>query len=657
MPRLSTQNKIAMGINTTELSYDGQILKWPSHPVYSDLVGKPIVGSKNQWLNPWTLVFQSCQTPTNNDVASACRLYSYDIRTATLTQVSASGANQVYAGGGIWAAWLDGSGYRDSLGRTHADYGVVDVDDDGTVVVILDYDQKMGLGYLLPTDATADDVHIITTDVLSDTWSFGGGVVMYHANGLLTKYNIGTKAFDTTNVPVLLTANYGEWVLGWHLQGLDTVAFEFGKTYAHQISTGNQDLYGDIRVATDNTVYVATSYTQNERYSDIRRYTLTQNEPLYDLFSNRTTGTRIVPGIGPTGEVSKIVGSDIVTLGDPAYRNPTGPYSTQGISKIISSKDWFGTHGDYIRGAWQWDLTAVVAQTDATGNTNVTVKNSSANTWVANEAAYGSRAVAIRPASTTTNVAPKWEVTWVQSPGTAYRRAILDANLALVGSVTTTSATFGAEGMLDLYSNGVPIITTAHYEEWYGYVKLRYPTTRGNWTVGKDVSPTCNIDRLVAWNNATSQAYVVWNGKTEDQSRLTLEYDSANTASPVVVPSLQTFVIRYPQFLPLGQIDVEIGKTPGVEQPIAPKVPDINKPGAPPAWPWSFDIPAPIQDTASKANATPDTLKTNTRVFRQYQTIPPTAKVLAAIKSSGSSTSSAKSPNTPGEPPPTTSPI
>lgn len=634
MPHLSPQYKVAMGIGATELSYDGTAIQWTSHPFYPELVGRPIIGDGIAWLNSWTLVFQSCQTPTSPSVTAACRLYTYDIRTTAISLVSNSGATIIRAGGGVWAAWLEGVGYRDSLGRTSADYGLVDVDDDGTVVVILNNTDKTGLGYLLSSDDDASDVRVITADRLETAWSFGGGVVMYHANGVLVKYDINTDTATTTNVPVQIYANYGSWILARHLRGLGAVAFEFGKTVAHQVSTSESNFNGDIRVAVDNTIHIATSNTVRELPTSTRKHTLTQSEPLFDLFVDTSTNIRTVPGIGPTGDIVTVVGSDVITLGDPAYRNETGLYASRGVGQVVSSADWFGSHGQYIRGAWQWDITAVVAQTDATGNTNVTVKDSFGNTWAANEPAYGSRAVAIRPAPTTTNVAPTWEVTWVQSGGGSYRRAILDVDLALVGSITTTTAGCGTEGFLDLYSNGVPIITSSHAEEWYGYVKLRYATTRGDWTIGKDVSPTCSINRIVAWNNATSYAYVVWNGDVQDQSRLTLEYNFANTATPVVVPSNRNFVIRDSQFVLLGQIDVELGQTSGTSQ-TTPTGSSPNQPGAPANWPWSYDLPVPA---TVAANTTPSVLKSNTRVFRRYQTIPPTAKVLAAIKLTKSST-------------------
>ena len=613
MPRLSIERKTAMQGSTGVLSVDGNILAWTTHPTYSALVGQPIIGSGASWLNAWTLIFQSCQTPTSTNDGAACRLYTYDIRTAAVTQVSSSGATTLAAGGDIWAATL-GSNYRDSKGRTSSTLGVKDVDDAGTVLVTLDNTKNSGLGYLTSTDATASDVTVICYDQLdSPIATIRNGVIVYRANGVLNRYVIATDKFSTTNVPVALGRNDGSWIVGRHPNGLDTVVFEFGKVYGYQVSTGTQDVHPDIRVATDGTITVVTSTSDGETPTEIRRYTVNQAGTTYFLFSDKNKPYKLDNGTGPLDPGPQVTGSDVITIG----RNPGG--SEQGFAKVISSNDWYGdTFGHYIRGAWQYGITAVISPDLYGANTHAQVRDSNGHTFNCNnEVAYGAHSVAIRPDPATSQSTPIWEATWVQSPGTAYRRARLDANLAVIGSITTTSATFGSHGMLDLYGNGTPIITDDHQNEWYGYVKIGYATTRGEWTIGQDVSPTCTVNRLIAWNSVTQKAYVVWNGTTTLQSRLALEYDGSGNASPVVVPALTTTAIRFTQFLPLGQLDVETGKTPGIELPPIPVPPPV--PSNPPS-----------ATSGTPNDPSPAALKKDTRVFRQPQGIPPTTQVLAA---------------------------
>jgi hypothetical protein len=622
MPRLSTQYKVAMGIGLLPISYDGNLLTWTSHPLYPELIGQPIIGGDTSWVNPWTLVFQSCQTPDNPDYTPGCSLYTYDIRTGAINRVSTQGANFTRAGGGVWAAWLDHVGYYDSLGRTHPDYGLMGVDDDGTVLVVLNREYGYGLGYLPPTAASADDVVLITTDTL-DQGNAGirNGVVVYNANGLLTRYDIENDRFDSTNVPVLFGQNDGNWILGWHLNGLDLVAFEFGKLYAYQVVTGDRDFNGDIRVTPDGKIYVVTSYSEGEAFNHIRRYTINTSGTQYFLYSNEGERYTLEDAAALQNSSAPVIGSDVITIG----RNPDG--SGQGFSKVISSKEWFPNGGgNYIRGAWQYGVTAVVAQVGDNGSGNVFVKDSLGNTWDGGEVAHGIHCVAIRPDPLTTINDPVWEVTWVYAggggtPGEAYRRARLDTNLQLIDTITTSGfVSFGSQGMLDLDEYGEPIPTDEHRYEWYGYIKIGLATTRGDWTIGQDVSPTCRVDRLVAWNSARQQAYVVWNGYTPIQSRLALEYDLSGNSFPVVVPSNRTFKIS--EFLPLGQIDLETGLTPGLSLP-------------------PVEVPPLTTGAQSSTDTTPAELKKNTRVFRQPQSIPPTAKVLmAAAKSTSTATSS-----------------
>ena len=629
MPRLSPQLNAALGATLTQsISHNGTVIRWDANAPSSSLVDTPILGRHAAWLNDWTLIFESSQSGNS-------RIYTFDTRTGVCAQVSASGADRLYAGGDVWAAWTSSGGYRDSLGRTHTDYTVAGVDDDGTVLVILYATTSTGVGYLSPDDATAADVTIISYDILEAGLAIRDSVIVYRANGVLTRYTIATEQFATTNVPVVIYHNDGNWIVGRHIHGLELVVFEFGRVYGHRVSGETANYNADIRVDDDGQITVVSARTDAEAANMLRRYTLTQAEPFVYLFSDKNQATLLAPGTGPLTVGATVAGSDVITVG----RNPAG--SEQGFAQVITSTAWYGaTGGRDIRAAWQYGTTAVAAATTNTVSEEVTVKNSRGNTYSSGRSAYGTTPISLRPAPTTTDVTPLWELTWVAN-ATTYSRVTLNANLAATTSIANTTLTFNTEGLLDLYANGMPIATTAHETEWYGYVKIRWATTRGDWTIGQDDSPTCPIDRLVAWNSATRKAYVVWNGTTSVPSRLALDYDSSGVASPVVIPGNHTFAIRFDQFLPLSQIALQSGETPG--QNTTPIIlPYINTPNEPftaltqtppaPNLPSVTFTPAvvPVTSTAT-ATVSAAALKKDTRVFRKPQTIPPTKAVLAAI--------------------------
>lgn len=610
MPRLNKQLKSALGASTTQsLSYNGTVIHWDANAPVNSLVNTPILGRHAVWLNDWTLVFESSQS-------GSARLYTYDTRTGVSAQVSASGADRLYAGGDVWAAWTSSGGYRDSLGRSHADYASVAVDDTGTVLIILDRNTDTGLGYLTK-DANINAPVVITYDPIT-TAHVRNGVVVYVANDVLNRYVIDTGKFASIYVPVSLTQNDGDWVLGFHPNGLGLVVFEFGKLYGYRVNfQKNIEFNGDIRVSDTGSITVVTSTGPEEQPRELRKYTVDPSiDTSYYLFSTNDN-LRTVSITAPPD--TSVIGSDVITIG----RNPDG--EGQGFAKVITSHDWFNEEGgNHIRGAWQYDITAVVAQVGSDGSGYVSVKDSQGNVWVGSEVAHGIHCVAIRPDPTTSSGAPLWEVTWVRGAassygvGRSYARIILDDTLTPVGSLLESgNIAFGSQGFLDLDDDGEPIPTDENQYAWYGYVTIGLATTRGDWTIGQDASPTVQTDRLIAWNAATQKAYVVWNGYTNAQSRLALEYDVNDLPFPVVVPAGRSSKVVFSQFLPIGQVDVEIGTTPGI---LAPPLP----------------IPSP--SSTVPVSITPSELKSNTRVFRQPQSIPPTAKVLMAAARSSSPT-------------------
>lgn len=649
MPQISNEFNIAMGTAAAaSLSFDGGAFNWDTNAPTPALIGRNITGDHIQWLTESTLVFESSQSGTR-------RLYTYNIRTGACSQVSASGADVLYAGGGIWAKSLSGTGYVDSLGRTHASYGVAGVDADGTVLIILNNADTTGLGYLRPTMTSATDHTVICYDVLERTVpaSIRSNCVMFHSGGVLRQYLINSDTMTSSNVPVALYQNDGEWIVGTHTLGLGQVVFNIEDRMGWSLGPTTTNYYPDIRLAPSRQIInIAASVTDREQPQEIKpyRFTLPSMAPQVDLYTNILVGRPLIsPTTTPTDYGATVIGSDVVSFredrsvritslssqfnnaqtvfsllsGNTAvYPNtaqnllvslngviqePDVAYSVNAstitfasapataspffatvlsdavransaiqreFGYAILSSDWFGsTGGQHIRGAWQYGVTAVVAATDATGNTNVTVKDSDNQTYVAGEAAYGNTSVIIRRDPTSSASSLLWEVTWIQNANT-YARIILDDTLTPTGNATTNSSfTFGDLGLVDIDSDtDDPIPAADVVSDWYGYVRLKYPTTRGDWTVGIDVSPTCpvGIQRLVAWNSRTTRAYVVWNadpqyGDITLPPRLTLEYNASAETTGVVIPAKRSTLIRQHQWRPLSQSDLLQGILSGTQ--------------------------------------------------------------------------------------------
>lgn len=649
MPRLNAGLQVTMGTSSSSgLSYDGQVLYWNATASLPALINQPIIASRSAWVNRWTIVFESCQSGT-------CRVYTYDIPTSQITQVSTTGADALYADGGVWAKWVNGVGYEDSIGRSHATYGVAGVDTNGTVLVILNRAEMFGLGYLSKQTASANNVMVICYDALQHEIpaSIRSGVVIYHANDVLHRYVLTTDKFSSSNVPVLLAQNDGDWVVASSTLGWGEVVFNFTESSAWSLGPANVNYAPDIRLTRNNQqLNIVTSTYQEEFPTSIQRYsfyipTLEQARPRSNLYAHSLAGRPIISATTtPVDYGVRLRGSDIITVReDTRYiinnitnqfdgvetefsllsgttpvtpgsaqnllvslggviQEPEVVYSvsgstitftsppvasqdffavllsaavtantaTRGFAQVISSAEWFGTSGgDDLRAAWQYNTTAVVASTDATGNTNVTVKDSEGNTWAAGEAAYGTSAVIIRPSPTSTTITPLWEVSWVRN-ATTYARVTLDATLVNTTPITqNTDITFAASGILDIDETTTHPIPAAAYEgNWYGYVRLQYPTTRGAWTLGKDVSPWCppEIHRWIAWNSDTERAYVVWNANRNytiptAPAHLALEYQTGDRVVAAAIPPLQTTLIREHQWQLLTEDDIQFGRAPG----------------------------------------------------------------------------------------------
>lgn len=300
MPRLSTLGSAVMGIGGIETSVDGT--------TPAALVGS--VGGWD-WLNTTTIVGQS-------DFGSGFKVYTYDVNTLVLTEVDATGANDVWAGGDVWQKWLSGEGVKTStppaLVLPVAGPGAVN--ESGTSVVIVTRDTGFGLrsydnaGTVLFTWNA-----LLTSSVIRARSS----VMSYQdAEGWQLR-NVSTGAVilyaaQTEDVNWLVPALNGSdlWVL--ERSAADVLTLRGAQSSnAFTIATGAMLFNPDVRFLSSTVARIAWSTTSGEAAGDL---------VLMDL--NIANGTNTVATI--------VGGTPVFVAGTPIA--PT-PVSTSGGSSNL----------------------------------------------------------------------------------------------------------------------------------------------------------------------------------------------------------------------------------------------------------------------------------------------------------------------------------
>lgn len=151
MPRLSVNGKAAMGQagGVPALSVDGAIPAALASAngggwAFLDTAGTTLVGQSNS--------------------GSGYRLNQL-VLPNTLSNVDASGANTVAAGGGKYQAFLVGSGVRSNIGGAYplANAVLGSVDDDGTSVVVTNYQTGSGLNVYSATGVLLKQIDTVVT--------------------------------------------------------------------------------------------------------------------------------------------------------------------------------------------------------------------------------------------------------------------------------------------------------------------------------------------------------------------------------------------------------------------------------------------------------------------------------------------------------------
>lgn len=144
-------------------------------------------GPKRRWLTATSTIEQDCSLPHGCGLVEAVGDARHD--------VDPLGANWLEAGAGVWAARLQGHGYRDSAGRTHPDWRPLSVDPWTGAIIVCDYTTGRGLWQIWP-GGRVDQIVDVALD--KQEACAVAGVVTYRAGGQLRRWPDGAVA------PVLL---------------------------------------------------------------------------------------------------------------------------------------------------------------------------------------------------------------------------------------------------------------------------------------------------------------------------------------------------------------------------------------------------------------------------------------------------------------------
>lgn len=242
-----------MGIGDGVISVDGV--------VPSPLAG--VVGGGTCWLDDDTIAYQRAY-------GQARILEALHLPTLAPRTVSESGANQIVAGGGVWAAWLAGQGYRDSHHRHETKWFPLAVDPyTGHVAICLDYQSGAGIGVW--TGQAIVTVASAPLDRMEA--SFVDGTLCYRAGGHVRLWRDG----QTTTLPHLPHVQGVEhsrgWLLGWH-EHHGLVVYRAGETTGIVVSADGRDFHARLLAESSGLLTVVSSAGAGELPHELRRYSI-----------------------------------------------------------------------------------------------------------------------------------------------------------------------------------------------------------------------------------------------------------------------------------------------------------------------------------------------------------------------------------------------
>lgn len=288
-------------------------------------------------LGPNLLVYQRCAP---DDTALDCRLESIDVTTQEITIISEIGGGYIVGSGqGDWAAGYPLNkepAYRDSLGRrvVHAyptgtgdDYtgkwcAVIDPQIGGTGIVILD---KYGNVETLTEGPVDVDVHLrnnIAAYVRNKTVYFSSGE--YSSVRTLGIRHTGRAHSDNL------------WACAFDFEVGALVVWKPGEEHnALVVARGDQHFYGDIHEYANGSLLLATSYSQGDRYYDLRQTII---DPIAGTV-NGVVEERVDIRRDPSSSVSVPGGSTSESTGGipTQWTAPTGvDISTAYLTRVIT---------------------------------------------------------------------------------------------------------------------------------------------------------------------------------------------------------------------------------------------------------------------------------------------------------------------------------
>ncbi len=258
MPRLSPSGNVAMGIAGHQGVINGAFIPDSYGP---------------QWMNNDTAVFQQ---PSNFAISL------YDIHTGVRTPQIIRPANDLYAGGNVWALWADHFGLQASTGLYLPDAGLLDVGPDGSVGYVPN--RQVGIG--------ANVRELDGTD-----WILASGNVVYSLQlkgARRAIYNDQFQRIQVVNLPpcIQIGSAYrpraveinGQWWVCYFSTTAGTILHPFNSTVGYVIMPPGADAWQHDIVQLGSITKIVWAARAGEAPEDYRERLINVNvEPRVEL--------------------------------------------------------------------------------------------------------------------------------------------------------------------------------------------------------------------------------------------------------------------------------------------------------------------------------------------------------------------------------------
>lgn len=263
---LNGRGQVAAGYGGSIVSLDGRE------------IARPAGGAA--WSTDDILVYQVCDAATGN----VCQIESYDQRTGTKHTEATRGANELAAGGGVWAAWLDGVGLFASDGFALPAAGLRAVSNNGAIAYVPH--RQSGLGVWVHehiiTQPRQEDWQL-TPEEAEDVQVFGVG------QGLWThQHEVHTAALPPlVTLPQVYRPRAAQllgewWIAYWEAAGRRLVVHPFAETRGYTLNVGDDAFGVDMRVV-DNALVVEWARNVGEAPTSLARVVVDTKQPRTEL--------------------------------------------------------------------------------------------------------------------------------------------------------------------------------------------------------------------------------------------------------------------------------------------------------------------------------------------------------------------------------------